>query len=1011
MAKTFNKAPISVSLPSTTDIKEYVETYYNWSGLSNIKNTFAVDQNSFSELNNVYVDAYNLLRSRPSLKYLDLGLTVDVTDVYTLQDHIIYECVSSGDLDRKAFRIDDVTAPSDSSLSVLPLDTYPIVKNDVVFIFKSSEPYVYSHNINDTNSRYGLDLIYVPIKTPDTEESDNILLDGHKFVYIYDGITFDSVYLGNDYKIYDDVTNTLLSDKLELGYKLPLTNVKQLNNEIHRFKNNGVMSMVFSKNGMTVVIRNDELWYSYNNSVFKFIKLYEPFIVDTTVYGGAFTNRPFINGKLSTNGQYWCVYYHDKICFLNILSNVSTIVKLTTNVDTAYAGRYKGAVHGNLMPLLIGQTKIYSDRERLLVGDFESPEHFILFYASNDNTLIQVAYKYVTDNEIKYFALPSGESSDDINTTVYLFDGMACSLNTTTDRSYVATIANKIRKHNGDGVIEGIQLNDCETIQHVTAADGTLKDIACANINVSKLYYDSSWKRETLKNFENVMAYSFPDGILTQDSIILPRFDNTLSTDNNVLSILYEQHSLHYDLTKFLGSNNVSDYTPYLEAAGQHVFLARIQFYRAIQSEYNNDSIVICKSPLIASIVNGLTDTFFNLDGASYSKKLILNSTDSSNEDVLNYSIDKSTYTFTDGVSVYSNNFKKPLRLEESQTDITYNKLIPSSSLIKNDVIYLSDVNRLLINKPTYNDDGELMLYFPKSNENVFDKVITGLYNLSDTDVLVFFEDDVWRVTSTENGYQYYETRLNVGCKLGSDILTAFDGASILVPTRRGLAHLSYQQFVQSTEQTIMYLSDSILDTYLQYYEQPILMYKFDFYVILYNKDSESCLLLDVRNNSWWKFSFELGIVKIYADEGVTKLLLSDGSLYELDFTDDKYYDVYKTGIERISWRLVSQKLVLSANDNVKHIKSISLNNNVDADYPSAIKLQCTKYYKQLHNYKTESLMYDVQSVRTYVKKLNYNNVHYFQYALHNDELAPEMSTPLSLNSITIKYKIGGQIK
>ena len=53
---------------------------------------------------------------------------------------------------------------------------------------------------------------------------------------------------------------------------------------------------------------------------------------------------------------------------------------------------------------------------------------------------------------------------------------------------------------------------------------------------------------------------------------------------------------------------------------------------------------------------------------------------------------------------------------------------------------------------------------------------------------------------------------------------------------------------------------------------------------------------------------------------------------------------------------------------------------------------------------------YNVEAARTYVLRLNYSKVNEFEYLLSSDE-ENAISIPLSLNSITIKYKIGSQVR
>ena len=57
-----------------------------------------------------------------------------------------------------------------------------------------------------------------------------------------------------------------------------------------------------------------------------------------------------------------------------------------------------------------------------------------------------------------------------------------------------------------------------------------------------------------------------------------------------------------------------------------------------------------------------------------------------------------------------------------------------------------------------------------------------------------------------------------------------------------------------------------------------------------------------------------------------------------------------------------------------------------------------------------ETLEYDIDVLRTFVKRLNYLNVNQFQYSLYYDDDV-ERPVPLCVDSITTKYVITKQVK
>ena len=71
MARTVNRQPFTVRTPSSNDVKDYFFNQVNWKGMNDNRNFLAVDQESFEECDNVYVDSEGLLRSRPSVRALN----------------------------------------------------------------------------------------------------------------------------------------------------------------------------------------------------------------------------------------------------------------------------------------------------------------------------------------------------------------------------------------------------------------------------------------------------------------------------------------------------------------------------------------------------------------------------------------------------------------------------------------------------------------------------------------------------------------------------------------------------------------------------------------------------------------------------------------------------------------------------------------------------------------------------------------------------------------------------
>ena len=383
--------------------------------------------------------------------------------------------------------------------------------------------------------------------------------------------------------------------------------------------------------------------------------------------------------------------------------------------------------------------------------------------------------------------------------------------------------------------------------------------------------------------------------------------------------------------------------------------------------------------------------------------------------------------------ALYISNADKVIELAETTVGET-NFILPEVyALLEN--YYVGIGNKLYISK-SVTDNGKFKWYFPEISVQPFDNSITNLQPISNSEVAIFFENEIWHSTfdaeTTIDGrkgvYRYYKSKLQAGCKKGSDVLVTYDGKYTIFASNRGLVAMSYQDFIASTEQSLTYLSDNIYDKFVNYITEQnslnqIKLYKFGYWIIIYKRDSKDGFVFDTRNNSWWPLSsFDKPTKFVTINNKVE--MLSVGNMYDLNKSDADYYDYDGEFVNKISWFVRSQKLHLSALNNYKHIinmtfvsvhdSNILQNSEYNIDGLD-FKLQVNCYRKKvdgninsLDDYVTVN--YRVDTIRTYVQRLNYSKINEFQYQLSSDE-ENAMDIPLSLNSITIKYKVGGQVR
>ena len=234
---------------------------------------------------------------------------------------------------------------------------------------------------------------------------------------------------------------------------------------------------------------------------------------------------------------------------------------------------------------------------------------------------------------------------------------------------------------------------------------------------------------------------------------------------------------------------------------------------------------------------------------------------------------------------------------------------------------------------------------------------------------------------------------------------------------------MTYQEFMATTEQALSYLSDSIYSVFQDFANnEPIKLFKYAFWIFVYKQGSDKLLLFDIRNSSWWPMSLLHGVTKIFKDNDKLEVLLNK-NVYKVDTKETNYYDKDTTK-HNISWFIKSQKLYLNAINYYKHITNItfmsvhdmellqSSNYNIDN---SDFRLQVNNYRKRVDGNigdDTEyvAVSYNIESIRTFVQRLNYSKVNEFEYLLSSNN-SNSVNIPLSLNSITIKYKIGTQVR
>lgn len=987
--KTVNRIPKSFSVPTAKQIADKYFNQNNWKGINDDKNFLGVDQESFADCENVYVDTENVLRSRPSLKNDEINTIKkykfgNVTIKLNVENGIQY---IEGDktLDTRTSDINDVKL-------------YYI--NNVIYIqYKDAAGQCFKYYDKDTNGDIVLkdvdDKVYVPIvtnwengyKQDVGAESPNELTSAYRErfnwtkdntnTYELDNFSKDVV---NNAKNLNNVDVTINKNKYvfdkftEDKYNVFVDNGIELDDSnylIHkgtRYK----YPLVAYKKGViikTKIVDRDETdkTKGINNT----------YVISYSIDGGKnFKTLPSINKAfgipvISDDGSMICVcqyndkkisgsvtYYYGKIMAYSIGKNENNEYTFTEWTDLI-------AYTGNEAP------KLHLEDAKFTVINVKNDVNFAMLYitvgtngTSPDGVRI-VIYKQ------KKAGAPQSE--------IY-----RCS-------SYPSFYANfeyndEYIVHNDTGTSYGVTFYRYNRSEHEGAID----------------YYNNY----ILKTGDTHNVYS---GLL-----FISYF-----TINNRIYILYNK-------------TNKTDETIEDRFIASYIDCITGQNYAISGTE-----------EIITNTLNELQYQVHGTNDAFVTSKIRRNKDTTVTKLMHNITNDKPLYVISADPLIYI--YDNVLYNSSLVTNVTVIDTVAGKLKIKDfahftelaKTYYFSNSNKLYISSigANYSDDVNFMLYYPEINTKTFDYDITNLHPISSTEVAIFTEDNIYYCSYNDNigTYTYYKSKIPLGCEEGTDIITTFDSKYTIFTTKRGLVAMAYQDFISSTEQALTFLSDTIFDMFDKWHTKPVKLCIYKYWICCYTYENDTCFIYDLRTSSWWRWKLENGnlLYNVYVYNNKPNVSVKGKgkgtSNNLLDTSDVDYYDdVYNAGKNNISWFIKSQKLHLNAVNYTKHIISIILNTVNDGTLENndrQIILKVNNYRNKVSigknianlNNESDTMSFTVDYVRTFVKKLNYYNVNEIEYTL--SDFASENGTiimtakPLSLSCITIKYRITNEVK
>ena len=193
----------------------------------------------------------------------------------------------------------------------------------------------------------------------------------------------------------------------------------------------------------------------------------------------------------------------------------------------------------------------------------------------------------------------------------------------------------------------------------------------------------------------------------------------------------------------------------------------------------------------------------------------------------------------------------------------------------------------------------DFLFYLPINSEERFSEKITNIHPIADTAIGIFTETSIYYISSIqlEVGLSYskpVKSKIPLGVREGDDVMTALNGQVILFATKRGIAFMTPQDFIASTERTLVYLSDAIQNRYEKFYNQSVksaslIPNEFDtgykcmikictyrYWLLFYRYMDNQILAYDTRYNAWWIWTTPYPIRELIVTNRLEALLQID---------------------------------------------------------------------------------------------------------------------------------------
>lgn len=942
---TINRRPMSVNTPSSKDVNQSYFNHYNWKGINQNRNFLAVDQETFSDADNIFVDDDGLLKSRLPIKFKRRFEDKIIKDLQNFDEILVCVYVKNDEWYLGIIDGEEWTAVDYKVLIDLPIKTFK--NGNYIYVFTNEGFLTY----NVINKKITKSPMYEAVTRKYsgsnfvTDESENLFSAYNRYQYILFPTLPNT---NNESYVIDSINSNAYNKTANYSHYINETKVYH---EITIDEDNDFLNIVHQP------IVSDASGFHITNCYGQ--EMPTAFIYDDTIYR-------WFNNKLwraaTSDGLFEII--HD---FDNDGLGEGDFVKLKLSYDNKILVIYRRAyVHVDFNGDVL-DTGSPSYAEAIFDLDVSNGKICAMIMRSGE----------LNPGEFESSVIIINESVDKTVTLFHSYDPE--------DKLTVSNLIIECRF-----ITTNVSL--CVFSTTITVGlfnyDVSFTDVIRLTLNSTDALYGEisdygDYSPSTILPPTEKVTYS----IVVKSGIDDVEFLFACDIQSDVLQTYYNYGKLGLYMNEYSTFSEPHD--------------RKSEYY------YNEDGLYHMVKE--KSLEKGLYKGANNISGLP-ERKLI---SELDGEFVLN-SFSKYWFYVLKNKNVTLSNYRlKPQDINVRIEKPIENVVSSLDLLIKSDKIYASKDNHLYIGEIIIDpyDDVE-KLYFKKSFSHMLNESIQGLHQISDNSLAIFTSNETWYNSYLDGVYYYNRSKIIPVIKDKSELVTLPDSTTTLMPSINGIVAFNYQNFVNTTEQSTINLTQDLTAIYGTF-ESDIKNINWKQYTLFYeqeNQDNKMILIYDSRSSSWWRWSLPVTITKLFEIDS-SLYILSNNTIYEFLDTPDDYKDVLENNTKNnVNWYLESQKLYFGASNHYKHIYNITLASVDEGNSPIYMNLNVKNYRKYVNNGKEENFNYDINVIRTFVKRLNYAKVCEFQYRLSSDSTS-SINVPLSLSDITVKYKIGGQVR